>query len=565
KRGMGDTCPFCRTPTPDGDAATLALVQKRVDARDPDATTYLASAYYYGNKGLQRDIPRAIELWSEAASLGDLDANFMLGCRYCDGEGVEQNVARSAQHWQHAAIQGHPESRYLLGVHEYDNGNHQLAVRHWMISAKLGCEISLKKIKDMFMKGHATKAQYAEALRGYQNALEETKSPQREETNARRHVIMASRRALVSQSHELIAALRKRPDLDCAETACPARLTARSAQRHRCPSSSSTHCPPRAWNGAPHRTSCPALREDGAAAKSQSGEGEPPPADSTVHGGGLRLASHTRPIPVISIARFWIASSLRELFQRHIAIASSKNNPCALLSQEAYFESRPVSNLHFHFISRWREGQKGLHLLKQESEVLGKENRRDGSIFWQLSFVFLCGSVHCAPRESLVVQFRRISLSVQTGPLRKGNVQGKRGAGCARSATFASRVHWRPTSTRYRGGTGESTEITVLIPKYGRHLQYYGRFIDDATGAWNDLDDPEAFDRFCEDVNDFGILRWEVEERCNQIDFLDLTIWINKENRIMTKTFRKPQNIYQYIPKQSAHPQGLAVQSYLVA
>ena len=100
-------------------------------------------------------------------------------------------------------------------------------------------------------------------------------------------------------------------------------------------------------------------------------------------------------------------------------------------------------------------------------------------------------------------------------------------------------------------------EITVLIPKYGRHLQYYGRFIDDATGAWNDLDDPEAFDRFCEDVNDFGILRWEVEERCNQIDFLDLTIWINKENRIMTKTFRKPQNIYQYIPKQSAHPPGV--------
>ncbi|EJK64966.1 hypothetical protein THAOC_14242 [Thalassiosira oceanica] len=44
-------------------------------------------------------------------------------------------------------------------------------------------------------------------------------------------------------------------------------------------------------------------------------------------------------------------------------------------------------------------------------------------------------------------------------------------------------------------------EITVLIPKYGRHLQYYGRFINDATGAWNDLDDPEAFGRICEDVN----------------------------------------------------------------
>ena len=34
------------------------------------------------------------------------------------------------------------------------------------------------------MAGHATKAQYAEALEGYQKALEDTKSPQREEANA---------------------------------------------------------------------------------------------------------------------------------------------------------------------------------------------------------------------------------------------------------------------------------------------------------------------------------------------------------------------------------------------
>ena len=68
---------------------------------------------------------------------------------------------------------------------------------------------------------------------------------------------------------------------------------------------------------------------------------------------------------------------------------------------------------------------------------------------------------------------------------------------------------------------------------------------------------PRSIQPILQSANYFGILRWEVEERCNQIDFLDLTIWINKENRIMTKTFRKPQNIYQYIPKQSAHPPGV--------
>ncbi|EJK70784.1 hypothetical protein THAOC_07828, partial [Thalassiosira oceanica] len=76
---------------------------------------------------------------------------------------------------------GHPESRFMLGFHEYRNGNNEVATQHWMISTKMGFERSLNMIRDMFMKGLATKAQYAEALRGYQNALEETRSHQREE------------------------------------------------------------------------------------------------------------------------------------------------------------------------------------------------------------------------------------------------------------------------------------------------------------------------------------------------------------------------------------------------
>ena len=50
-----------------------------------------------------------------------------------------------------------------------------------MISAKMGYEMSLNSIKKRFKEGHATKAQYAEALLGYRDAVEEMKSPQREE------------------------------------------------------------------------------------------------------------------------------------------------------------------------------------------------------------------------------------------------------------------------------------------------------------------------------------------------------------------------------------------------
>ena len=51
----------------------------------------------------------------------------------------------------------------------------------------MGLGQSLNEIKDMFMEGNATKARYAEALRGYQHAVEETKSPHREEAKRLGH------------------------------------------------------------------------------------------------------------------------------------------------------------------------------------------------------------------------------------------------------------------------------------------------------------------------------------------------------------------------------------------
>ena len=78
-------------------------------------------------------------------------------------------------------MKGHTESRHNLGCVESKEGNYELTVQHFVISAKMGHERSLNSIKDMFSNGHATKAQYAEALRGYGNAIQEMKSPQREE------------------------------------------------------------------------------------------------------------------------------------------------------------------------------------------------------------------------------------------------------------------------------------------------------------------------------------------------------------------------------------------------
>ena len=181
QRGMYNICPFCRTPVPADDASQLAMVRKRVDKGDVEAIKALGDSYYSGDLGLTKDVSRATELWTEAAELGSLGAHYELGCKYYNGRGVEENKTRGVHHWQQAAIGGHVMSRRHLGVAEYCNGNYELAVQHWMISAKMGYEKSLNGMKDMFKKGRATKAQYAEALMGYRDAIEEMKSPQREE------------------------------------------------------------------------------------------------------------------------------------------------------------------------------------------------------------------------------------------------------------------------------------------------------------------------------------------------------------------------------------------------
>ena len=141
----------------------------------------LGDNYFQGYLGLTKDVPRAIELWTEAAEFGSIAAHYDLGYAYYHGDGVEEDKPRGIHHWQQAAMRGHADSRHELAWIEYKNGNYELAVQHWMISAKMGQEESLNDIKDMFKEGHATKAQYAEALMGYRDAVEEMKSPQREE------------------------------------------------------------------------------------------------------------------------------------------------------------------------------------------------------------------------------------------------------------------------------------------------------------------------------------------------------------------------------------------------
>ena len=172
KRGMLD-CPFCRTHCPDNDADILAMVQARADKKDPEAINSLGKDYYYGMLGLQKDTRKAFELYTEAAERGSLEALYNLGIAYELGEGVEQDETKSTEFYKEAAMRGHVDSRHNLGCTEEERGDYDRAVRHFLISAKMGYKNSVEAIEDMFMGGQATREQHVQALKGYQDAVEE--------------------------------------------------------------------------------------------------------------------------------------------------------------------------------------------------------------------------------------------------------------------------------------------------------------------------------------------------------------------------------------------------------
>ena len=173
--GVG-LCPFCRKPRPTSDDEVLEEMKKRVEINDAVAIYNLGCDYFD-----DQDYAKALELWHQAAELGNATSYFNIGIAYLNGNGVERDEKKFEHYMELAAMGGDIYARHNLGVLEGNKGNVDRALRHYMIAAGAGNTDSLETIKLMFMNGHATKDDYTKALRVYQANLVEIKSPQRDE------------------------------------------------------------------------------------------------------------------------------------------------------------------------------------------------------------------------------------------------------------------------------------------------------------------------------------------------------------------------------------------------
>ena len=155
-----------------------------MELNDPIGILELGLYYSNGSHGLPPNQAKAFELLHRAAELGNADAYYHVGIAYYNGRGVERDEKKAIECWELAAVEGCIEARASLGISEGHAGNMDRALKHFMISIKDGDSDSLKKVKQLYQIGYATKDDYAKALRFYRAYLDEIKSEQRDEAAA---------------------------------------------------------------------------------------------------------------------------------------------------------------------------------------------------------------------------------------------------------------------------------------------------------------------------------------------------------------------------------------------
>jgi TPR repeat protein len=151
-------------------------IMKRVEVNDAGAIYVLGTYYYHGQYGLQQDLAKAMELWTQAAKLGSSCAHAPLGTQYHQGG----NMEKEKFHNEAAAMAGHEVARNNLGTMEAQSGNMERAVKHWMIAASAGYFDAMYNLLIAFKRGVVSRDEIESILTVYNNACAEMRSESRD-------------------------------------------------------------------------------------------------------------------------------------------------------------------------------------------------------------------------------------------------------------------------------------------------------------------------------------------------------------------------------------------------
>jgi len=180
KRGKIQLCAYCRSPPESTMKEENKRIKKLLDA-DNAMACYTYGVYFSkGQHGMRQNWAKANELYLKAGELGWARGYYNLGYSYNQGYGVEIDQKKARYYWELAAMNGHTSARHNLGCLEKSDCNYDRSLKHFIISAKAGNEISLDQVERGVMDGFLAKDVYASTLRAYHERRKEMTSVMRD-------------------------------------------------------------------------------------------------------------------------------------------------------------------------------------------------------------------------------------------------------------------------------------------------------------------------------------------------------------------------------------------------
>jgi uncharacterized protein len=176
-------------------SSEISQLQEKATAGDIAAQTALGKAYQDG-KGVPQNDALALQWYRKAADQGAAAAENNLGIMYWMGEGVSRDKEEAVRWYRKAAKKGNPEAMFNLGAAYYNGegvADDPVFAYSWFLLAKeagnpaaedavrrsasepgFSTGASIFQIGQMYEKGDDLPQSYAEAIRWYRKAADQS-------------------------------------------------------------------------------------------------------------------------------------------------------------------------------------------------------------------------------------------------------------------------------------------------------------------------------------------------------------------------------------------------------
>ena len=99
-----------------GDYEAAAIEFIPLAERGDHRAMYALGSMHASGQGVEKNLKKSFELFSEAAKNGRADAMYKLGLMYEQGQGISRNLKKAARYYQKSAKKGYPLGQYRFGL-----------------------------------------------------------------------------------------------------------------------------------------------------------------------------------------------------------------------------------------------------------------------------------------------------------------------------------------------------------------------------------------------------------------------------------------------------------------